>query len=85
MISRIIAFSLFIILLIVITYYGFVQPFERFCNENPLDDKCLTPTEECQRDCQSLNMSMFRCKRTSPFKQSESCWCKIENEVKQIW
>lgn len=58
---------------------------KRFCEKNPLNDKCLTEEEQCKRDCPLLlEMDFFKFEERFGL---TDCWCinKEKKEVKQVW
>ena len=73
---------LIIIILIAMMVYQFIFIQPR-CSEKNLSFLCEEQEIRCYDNCKELGMQYFNYER-SWFSNSD-CWCRINNDTKQIW
>lgn len=65
-----------------------------FCEKKRISrDKCANGVEECYADCLSINSKHFKTEYNymsggtfgSSGTTEENCWCRKDNNIKQIW
>ena len=67
-------------LLIFNTYFS---ENAKFCKEHNIVSNC-NGAIDCYKDCEDLGLKSFKVENPS-IGSSADCWCKLNNETKQIW